>query len=115
MPPHITRSITQKLHSVASRLGFTNEIREVRQFTDNPLVVIIVEQPHSETNDTRVVVMHLTDSEFFYDKSCPAFPESLTDANITFDDDGINHFLVINGPNYGVYYALSSREIATVA
>ncbi len=110
-----TRSITQKMCSIASKLGFTNGIREIRQLTDNPIIVVIVEQPHSETNDTKVVVMHLTDSEFFYDKSCPAFPESLADANITIDDDGHYIHLVISGPSYGVYYTLATSQMQTVA
>ena len=110
-----TRSITQKMCSIASKLGFTNGIREVRQFTDNQLVVIIVENPSPESDYTRVAVMHLTNSDFFYNKSCPAFPESLTDANITIDDDGFNIHLVINGPSYGIYYTLATSQMQQVA
>lgn len=111
----VTRKINQMLGNIASRLGFTNEIREIQRFTTNPHIAIIVEQPSPESNYTHVVVMHTTDNSIFYNKEFPAFPESLTDANITIDDDGINIFLVINGPSYGVYYTLHSRETTEVA
>jgi hypothetical protein len=110
-----TRSITHKMCSIASNLGFTNGIREIRQLTDNPIIAIIVEHPSPESDYTRVAVIHLTNNDFFYNKACPAFPESLTDANITIDDDGFNIHLVISGPSYGVYYTLATSQMQTMA
>ena len=110
MASYTTRSISRKQQNIAQRLGFTNEIREVHQLTDNPNIVVIVEQTTTET--THVIVMSLSDINYFYDKQFTAFPDSLNDANITIDDDGFNQFLVITGPRYGVYYTLSTTNIA---
>lgn len=110
MAAYITRSIKHTQQNLAQRLGFTNEIREIHRLTNNPSIVIIVEQSTSES--THVVVMSLPDRNYFYDRHWNAFPESLRDANITIDDDGINQFLVITGPSYGVYYTLSSSKVA---
>lgn len=110
-----TRHMNQIMGTIASKLGFTNEIRELHRFTNDPNIVIIIEQPSPESDYTHVVVMHLTDNKIFYNKTFPAFPASLADANITIDDDGLNIFLVINGPSYGVYYTLHSRETTQVA
>jgi len=115
MAIHTTRNITQKMRLIASRLGFTNGIREIRQLTDNPTIAIIVENTSPESDNTRIVVMHLTNRDFFYNTSCPAFPESLTDANITLDDDGLNIHLVINGPSYGIYYTLAASQVQSMA
>lgn len=110
-----TRSMTQKMCLIANKLGFTNGIREIRQLTDNPKIAIIVEQQSPESVYTRVAVIHSTDITFFYNKAFCAFPESLSDANITIDDDGLNIFLVINGPSYGIYYTLTTSQMQTVA
>ncbi len=115
MVTHITRNISQNMCLIASRLGFTNGIREIRQLTDNPTIAIIVENPSPESDNTCIVVMHLINRDFFYNKSCPAFPESLADTNITIDDDGFNIHLVINGPSYGIYYTLAASQVQTVA
>ena len=105
---YTTRSITLKKQNIAQRLGFTNEMREVHQLTDNPSIVVIVEQ--STTESTHVIVMSLTDSNYFHDKYWLGFPESLTNANITIDDDGISQFLVINGPRYAIYYTIFTSD-----
>lgn len=110
-----TRSKANRLQTIASRLGFTNEIREVKCLTDNPNMVIIVEQQSSDTEQTRIVIMNLTGQPTIYNKQFIGFPESLEDKTLTIDDDGEYIHLVISGPRTGVYFTLSPSQIQTAA
>lgn len=115
MSSRTTRRSTNQLHTIASILGFTNEVREAHYVTDNSYISVIVEHPSPDTDHTRVIVMHLSDRNIFYDRQFIGFPETLDNANITIDDDGEYIHLVISGPRFGTYYTLGASQMQTAA